>query len=154
MNSHLVNNVYDIPKEILDYISTTFSNLNGNYVDGCERAETLLNNKKVTYGQLKKIIHEMEHQIEYDSTQYHLCGGDLMMEWSRNFLNGQRSLVKNKKDAKVRADQIGSNIRNVKDLNVDTKKNTYVSPILIKSDSQSLSEQINKIKKLIKCRHN
>jgi hypothetical protein len=154
MNSHLVNNVYDIPKEILEYISTAFTNLNGNYVDGCVRAETLLNDKKVTYGQLKKIIHEMKHQIKYDSTQYHLCGGDLMMEWSTNFLNGERNLVKNKKDSKVRADQIGSNIRNVKDLNVDTKKNTYVSPILIKSDSLSLSEQINKIKKIIKCQRN
>lgn len=154
MNSKLVNNSYKIPDEILEFITQTLNQLNGNYVYGVDRAKKLLTDKTVTYGQLKKIIHELSHKIEPNSTQYNLCGGDLMKEWSRRFLDGERSLVKNKKDSKINTDNETSNIRDVKRLNVDTNSKSYNSPIILKGDNQSLFEEINKIKNIIKCQRN
>ena len=58
MNRDLKDRVFDVPENILHKISQTVMHLNGNYAHGKDRAEKLLKDRKVKYGQLKKIIHD------------------------------------------------------------------------------------------------
>ena len=57
MNSQLKDNVYDVPMDVIQKINHTLTSLGDKNVHGIKRAKNILNSKKVTYGQLKKIIH-------------------------------------------------------------------------------------------------
>ncbi len=61
MNKELKGRIFDIPQDILDKINHTVVGLNGENTRGIERAKKLLIDKKVKYGQLKRIIHDCEH---------------------------------------------------------------------------------------------
>ena len=61
MNSQLKNNVYDVPEEVLNKINSTLSTIKDPNVIGIDRAKKLINDKKVTYGQLKRIIHDIKN---------------------------------------------------------------------------------------------
>ncbi len=98
MNSQLKDNVYDVPNDILEKISSILSNVTDESVHGVQRAKTLCSEKKVTYGQLKRIIHDMSTiDKENDKLRYELYGGELMEKWASTFLNGERGVVKSKK---------------------------------------------------------
>lgn len=109
MNKELSDKIFKIPKNVLDKISDEMSNLKGRDVVGIDRATNLLNDKTVTYGQLKRIIHDLNTMDKLkNKQQYELAGGDLMMIWSNNFLKGERDLIKGRKDSKKQADEITS----------------------------------------------
>jgi hypothetical protein len=59
MNKDLKNRIFDIPQDVLDQINSSLQNLNGQHADGVHRAKKLLSDKKVKYGQLKRIIHDI-----------------------------------------------------------------------------------------------
>lgn len=170
MNKQLQGKIFKIPKNVLDYIQDVMTTLKGRDVVGIKRAQTLLNDKTVTYGQLKRIIHDLNtmDKLKY-KLKYELAGGDLMMNWSNNFLKGERDLIKSRKDSKKQADVITSmtgertntHIKKHKknpNFNIGTKgtsslnfmksnsHKTSVSPI---SSDLKLFEEIEKIKKLI-----
>ena len=79
MNNDLKDRVYDVPQDVLAKISATVASLQNSNIPGIQRAKTLMNEKKVTYGQLKRIIHDMKtidkvkNKITYD-----LYGGEVM----------------------------------------------------------------------------
>jgi hypothetical protein len=164
MNSHLKDRVFNIPQNILHKISQTVMHLNGEYVDGKDRAEKLLKDGTVKYGQLKKIIHELTYMDKVkDKLKYELAGGDLMKEWSRTYLQGERDMVSNNQDSRKRADEIGaiSGERSNSHLKTHSKKSsTFPSLNMMKSNSHKntispivslgLFEQIEKFKKLIR----
>jgi hypothetical protein len=162
MNNELKNRVFDIPQNILDKINHTIVGLNGTHVHGLNRAQKLLNDKKVKYGQLKRIIHDIQNMDKInDKIRYDLYGGDLMEKWSKEFLNGERNLVSGRKDSKMRADNIsGTGGLKNSHLKKHSKKPDWLPPInLVKSNSHKSSitpitslgifEEIEKIKKLI-----
>lgn len=161
MNKDLKNNVYDIPLNILNNINFSLQKLNGKYVYGVKRAKKLLSDKKVTYGQLKKIIHELNKMDKIkDNVKYNLAGGDLMFNWSKQFLQGERDLVSNKKNSRKRSDEIGGIERNNSFIKKHTKKSTNKVPTnFLKNNSEKnsistitgkgLFEELIKIKKLI-----
>jgi hypothetical protein len=164
MNKELKYRVFDIPQDILNKINHTVVGLNGNNVHGVMRAKKLLNDKKVTYGQLKRIIHDIQGMDKVNErVRYDLAGGDLMDRWSKQHLQGERDLISNRKDSRKQADDISSMTGERKNshLKKHTKKDNYSIPTnLIKSNSHknsissiklgSLFEQeIEKIKKLI-----
>jgi glutathionylspermidine synthase len=60
MNKDLKDRVFDIPQDVLNKINHTVVGLNGSNVHGVMRAKKLLTDKKVTYGQLKRIIHDIQ----------------------------------------------------------------------------------------------
>lgn len=150
MNKQLKDNVYNIPQNVLDHIKKTLENVNQNEI-GIDRATTLLNDRTVTYGQLKKIIHDLQNVDKLTNT-YHLYGGDDMERWAHTFLNGERSLLKNKKKASA---NINNNLLGRKNpfLKTHEKKETNNVNLGIKSNSQSvaqgLQEQIKSIKRLM-----
>jgi hypothetical protein len=97
-----------------------------------------------------------------ERVKYDLSGGDLMDKWSKQHLQGERDLISNVKDARKRADEIGSisGERKNSHLKKHTKNDTFKIPTnLLKSNSHKstispitslgLFEQIEKFKKLI-----
>jgi len=163
MNKELKGRVFDIPQDILDKINHTVVGLNGENVRGIQRAKKLLIDKKVKYGQLKRIIHDIQNMDKMnEKVKYDLCGGDLMEKWAKQFLQGERDLISNRKDSKKRADDITSMTGERKNshLKSHTKRFSFKVPInLVKSNSHKTSispltsmklfEEIDKIKKLI-----
>jgi hypothetical protein len=163
MNKDLKGRIFDIPQNILDKINHTVVGLNGGHVHGLNRAKKLLSDKKVKYGQLKRIIHDIQNMDKIkDITKYDLCGGDLMDKWGKQFLDGERDLISDRKDSKKRADEIGgiTGSRKNSHLKKHTKKFGFKIPVnLIKSNSNKSSispitslklfEEIEKIKKLM-----
>jgi hypothetical protein len=158
VNSHLKDNVYDVPMDVIQKINHTLTSLGDKNVHGIKRAKNILNSKKVTYGQLKKIIHELGKIDKVnDKLRYDLYGGELMEKWASPFLNGERSLVRNKQTASKNInnntglDGLRKNAFLSKHSKADSKK---ASINLLKSNSEETSvsglfEEINRIKKII-----
>ncbi len=163
MNSQLKNNVYDVPEEVLNKINSTLSTIKDPNVIGIDRAKKLINDKKVTYGQLKRIIHDIKNlDKNTEQTRYNLYGGEVMEKWSNTFLDGERQLVRSKKLA-------SHNINNNTGMNGlrknpfrkegERKHSNKMSVDLLKSNSEEnsvsslkqngLFEQIKRIKKLM-----
>lgn len=163
MNKELKHRIFDIPQNILDKINHTVTGLNGQNVHGVMRAKKLLTDKKVTYGQLKRIIHDIINMDKVaDRVRYDLAGGDLMDTWSKQYLQGERDLIQNRKEGRKQADDISSTTGERKNsfLKKHTKRFGFKVPTnLVKSNSdlnsvsslkvQSLFEQLDRIKKLM-----
>jgi hypothetical protein len=163
MNKELKDRIFEIPHDILSKINHTILGLNGETVHGIERAKKLLVDKKVKYGQLKRIIHDLQNIDKVkERNKYDLMGGELMDNWAKQFLDGQRDFVKDKKEGRKNADERGAITGERKNsfLKKHTKKPDFLPPLnLIKSNSHKTSvsslkmgklfEEINKIKKLI-----
>jgi len=163
MNKELKHRIFDIPQDILDKINHTVVGLNGEHVNGIQRAKKLLNDKKVKYGQLKRIIHDIQNMDKINNrVKYDLSGGELMERWAKQFLQGVRDLISNRKDSRKRADDIGglTGDRKNSHLKKHTKKFGFKIPLnLVKSNSDlnsissikltGLFEQVNRIKKLM-----
>jgi hypothetical protein len=163
VNSQLKNNVYDVPEEVLNKINSTLSTIQDPNVIGIDRAKKLINDKKVTYGQLKRIIHDIKNlDKNTEQIRYNLYGGEVMEKWSNTFLDGERQLVRSKKLA-------SHNINNNTGMNGlrknpfrkegERKHSNKMSVDLLKSNSEEnsvsslkqngLFEQIKRIKKLM-----
>ena len=163
MNKELKNKEFDIPQNIFNKINHTVTGLNGQNVHGVIRAKKLLNDKKVTYGQLKRIIHDIQSMDKIvDRIRYDLAGGDLMEIWSKQYLQGERDLIKNRKEGRKQSDDISSMTGERKNsfLKKHKKKSSLLPPLnLIKSNSDKnsissikltgLFEQLERIKKLM-----
>ena len=163
MNKELKHRDFDLPQNILDKINHTVTGLNGQNVHGVMRAKKLLTDKKVTYGQLKRIIHDIQSMDKVaDRVRYDLAGGDLMDTWSKQYLQGERNLIQNRKEGRKQAEDISSTTGERKNsfLKKHKKKPSMLPSLnLIKSNSHKSSvspitslglfEEINKIKKLI-----
>ena len=163
MNKDLKLKIFDIPQNILDKINHTVTSLNGKHFHGLNRAKKLLTDKKVKYGQLKRIIHDIQNMdVINDRIKYDLYGGDLMKKWSEQYLKGERDLISNIKDGRKQADEIGGLTGERKNsyLKSHTKKSSWLPPTnLIKSNSHKnsissikltgLFEEVDRIKKLM-----
>lgn len=164
MNKDLRDRIFDVPKNILDKINHTVIGLNGEHARGLDRAQKILNDKKVKYGQLKTIIHDIKNiDKNADRLKYELMGGELMEKWAMTHLQGERDLVSNGKDSRKQADEIGgiTGERKNSHLSKHTKKDSYRIPTnLLKSNSDKTSispitslglfEEVERMKKLMK----
>jgi len=163
MNKELKSRIFDIPQNILDKINHTVVGLNGEHVNGIQRAKKLLTDKKVKYGQLKRIIHDLQNMDKINNkVKYDLAGGDLMEKWAKQFLQGERDLISNRKDGRKQADEISglTGERKNSHLKKHTKRFGFKIPAnLVKSNSDlnsissikltGLFEQVERIKKLM-----
>ena len=108
-----------------------------------------------------KLISQLNESQEDITIKF--IGGDLMEKWANQYLQGERDLVSNRKDSKMRADDISSMTGERKNshLKKHTKNFNFRIPTnLIKSNSDKgsispitslgLFEEVDKIKKLIK----
>ena len=164
MNKDLKLRIFDIPYDVLNKINHTLVGLNGVHVRGIERAKKLLSDKKVKYGQLKRIIHDLQNMDKgADLQKYDLAGGDLMLNWGKKFLDGERDIISNRKEGRKNADEMSAMTgeRRNSYLKKHTKKPDFLPPLnMIKPNSfkstasalssMKLFEEVSKIKKLIK----
>ena len=154
MNSKLQSNVYTIPPNVLNQIRHAVTGLNDANPKGKKRAEKLLSDGKVTYGQLKRIIHDLKTMDKVnEKSTYNLYGGDVMEKWAGTFLNGERDLVRDKKDASANINNNTGLERKNPFLKKHTKKPQGVN-LGIKSNSEksvasALFEEINRMKQII-----
>jgi hypothetical protein len=162
MNSKLQPQVFNIPQNILDKISQNVASLNGQYVHGLNRAQNLLKDKSVKYGQLKRIIHDLQSIDKVkDKQRYDLFGGDEMEKWAEPYLQGERNLVSARQDSKQMAQNIaGTGEEKNSHLKKHTKKpDSLTSMNMVKPSSHKTSisaagslklfEEVEKIKKLM-----
>ena len=164
MNKELKDRIFDIPQNILDTINHTIHGLGGVHTSGIDRAQKLLADKKVNYGQLKKIIHDLTYMDKgADKQKYDLAGGDLMLNWGKQFLHGERDIILNRKEGRKNADSMSAMTGERKNsfLKKHTKKPDFLPPLnMMKSNSHKTSvsslgigklfeEEINRIKKLM-----
>ena len=163
MNKELKGRIFDVPQDILDKINHTVAGLNGENVRGIQRAKKLLIDKKVKYGQLKRIIHDIQNMDKINErVKYDLCGGDLMEKWASKFLQGERDLISNRKDSKMKTDDMIGMTGERKNSHLKSHKKRFsfkVPTNLVKSNSHKpsistltslkLFEELDKIKKLI-----
>jgi hypothetical protein len=163
MNKELKSRIFDIPQHILNKINHTIVGLNGEHAQGLNRAKKLLSDKKVKYGQLKRIIHDFQNLDKVkDRLRYDLYGGEEMEIWAKQYLKGERDLISDRKDSRQQADNIGAitGERKNSHLKKHKKKPSWLPPTnLIKSNSHKTSispitsfklfEQIERIKKLM-----
>jgi hypothetical protein len=152
MNSKLKGNKYKVPENIINFISNIITKITDSNIVGLKRAKNLVSQKVVTYGQLKRIIHDLNKVDKLkEPTRYNLYGGDLMKQWAINFLNSERNLVKNKKEITKNVNSF-SGLDNLRK-NAFNKTHTKRDNIKMTSKHSSieglLNEEINKIKKLI-----
>lgn len=166
MNRELKDRKYTIPRNIIDFISSQGE------VDGVKRNKHLIDDGEVTYGQLKRILHDMKYMDRrVDEKKYKLYGGDLMWNWGNSVLSNDRNLIKNRKEMEKNANEVGDieGDRNPSYKKRHTKKDNFSVPTnLVKSNSSSFSfasqfspsslklfendnimEEINRIKELM-----
>lgn len=163
MNSQLKDNVYDVPADVIQKISMAVSNLGQTDVHGIQRAKNILKTKKVTYGQLKRIIHDLKTiDKTTDSVRYGLYGGELMEKWANGFLDGERTQLQNKKTASKNLNNLTgmNNFRKNQFIKKHEKKETTKNPVnMLKNNSEKnsvsaissvgLFEEIERMKNII-----
>lgn len=151
MNKDIKDRVFLLPDDIKVHLRFQLSNNNGNSI-GEQRARNLLNDGSVTYGQLKRIIHDLK-TIDKNSNidTYNLYGGELMERWGNSILNSERYLIKTRKSSKKRSDNISSITGERKNafLTKHTKKQSFIPPTnIMKSNSDNNSISSLKLIKL------
>jgi 8-oxo-dGTP diphosphatase len=127
MNSELYGNEYTIPDKILTSINVAL--INNPNDEGIKRAKYLLNNKKLSYSNLKRIKNFFDHYSPAinSEAQFQLNGGVKMKNWIDSVLNTERKSVETSKE--VRQDMSDNNV------NKDLKINNDIS--------RSIHEDIN-----------
>lgn len=91
-NSELYNKTFQIPNNVLNGIQAALVRFPDG--DGIKRAKTLLNNKVITYQNLKRLKNYFDYTNPNDNIQqYQLAGGDLMKSFVDSTLQNNRDAV-------------------------------------------------------------
>ena len=162
MNSELKDRIFELPKNVIDFLKTQPE------IEGLKRNKNLLEKGIVTYGQLKRILHDLKKINKLtDLKKYNYYGGDIMLNWGLNKLKLERSLITNREEATKIANDIAglsgerknsSLKRHTKNtlmpkigLNMITKPNSekFSNASMFSAKSLKLTEQIKRIKKLM-----
>lgn len=162
MNSELKNRIFQLDKNVIDFLRTQPE------IEGLKRNKNLLEKGVVTYGQLKRILHDLKKMNKItDLKKYNYYGGDVMLNWGLNRLNLERTLINNREDAERIANDISglngerknpSLKRHTKNtlipkigLNMISKPNSekYSNASMFSAKSFKLTEEIKRIKKLM-----
>ena len=151
MNKELNNRVYKLPEDIITHLKYQVKQ-NKPDTDGMLRANNLLNDGSVTFGQLRRIMHDI-NKIDKtkDIVRYNLYGGDLMSRWGNNIINNEQDAIKRNKTSRKRSDDITSITGERKNafLKKHTKKQSFIPPTnIIKSNSMKNSISDLKLGKL------
>jgi hypothetical protein len=106
------------------------------------RVKNILKEKKVTYHQLKRFIHDMK-SYDSESTEYTLNGGDKMFEWANTTLKQAREEIKSRKKGRQNAADLTPGLKNAYRSSHEKDGDT------VTIDISRLSENINSMRRLI-----
>jgi len=159
MNKELEGRIFPIDPKVLAFLQQQPN------VSSIDRNKHLLANRMVTYGQLKRILHDMKYMDKKaDPVKYNLYGGQPMEDWGKSILKQMRDTIKNTKQSKKVADDMTGERKNAfnkshtttftpkVNLNDVTKPNSeaFSGASMFSAKSMKLTESINRIKKLMK----
>ena len=159
MNKDLENQIFRIPPQVLGFLKQQPD------VSSIDRNKHLLENGMVTYGQLKRILHDMKYlDKKAEPTKYNLYGGQPMEDWGKSILKQYRDTIKNTKQSKKAADDLTGDRKNAfnkthtKSLSPKVGVSDVMKPNSEKwsgssqfsAKSMKLTESINRMKKLMK----
>lgn len=145
MNSQLQHKKFNIPTKILDHLNVTLKKLGHVKGSGMKRIRRLIDEKVMTYQQLKRLIYDFKNtDPETDKESYELNGGEVMFNWANETLNNARKEIEQQKKSSQRAADL-----------TPGKKNAYRKSHEKNGDGTSvdvsrLSEEIKRFDKLIK----
>ena len=157
MNKALENHIFPIPEDVLNFIRQQPNN------SSIDRNKHLLDNGMVTYGQLKRILHDMKvMDKKAEPERYNLYGGQPMEDWGKSILKQHRDVIKHNKESKKSADDLTGDRKNA----FNKKHSTSFTPKVglndvtkgsekwsgqstFSANSMKLFETINRIKKLM-----
>lgn len=158
MNKELENQIFPIPPNVLNFLKQQPES------SSIDRTKHLLDNGMVTYGQLKRILHDMKvMDKKADPQRYNLYGGQPLEDWGKSILKQNRDTIKNNKESKKIADDLTGDRKNaynkshttsftpkvgVNDVTKGSEKWTGQS--MFSAGSMKLTESINRIKQLMK----
>jgi|TARA_B100001094_G_scaffold305866_1_gene336069 hypothetical protein len=151
MNSDLKNDVYVIPDSLLDSLKSNLTNLSSGD-KGYSRCNNMVNDGKLTYSQAKKFKHELENDLE--DIDYDIVGGDDMLDFINDSLDGRRNSVHSSK--KIRQNAGEENVFKKTHTKDRSKNPTKVRKIKVAKNSddilnnRAVYEEINRIKQLLK----
>jgi len=151
MNKDLKNDRYSLPEELKEKLSSMFNSLSPNQ-KGYKRCKNLVDNPELTYSQAKKFKHELENDLE--DRDYEVVGGDDMLDFINNSLDGRRDSIHHSK--KIRQDAGQENVFKKTHTKDKSKNPTKVRKIKISSKSEDINnnraiyEEIDRIKQLLK----
>lgn len=164
MNSELKDRVFDIRPDVLDFLRKQKE------IPGLKRNKNLLEKGQVTYGQLKRILHDLKGMNKFkELDKYNYYGGDLMKNWGMMILANERNLIHDRKEATKIANDIAglSGERQNPSLKRHTKNTLspkitmnniekprsnsekFTNSSMFSAKSMKLFEQIKRIKKLM-----
>ena len=159
MNKELENKIFPIPSQVLGFLKQQPD------VSSIDRNKHLLDNGMVTYGQLKRILHDMKYlDKKAEPTKYNLYGGQPMEDWGKSILKQHRDTIRNTKQSKKIADDLTGDRKNafnkthtnslsakigVNDVS-GSNSEKWSGQSQFSADSMKLTESINRIKKLMK----
>lgn len=164
MNSQLKDRVFEIPQIVLNFLKQQPE------IEGLKRNKNLLETGTVTYGQLKRILHDLKKINKMaELKKYNYYGGDLMLNWGLNKLKTERDLINNREDATRIANDIAGLSGDRKNSSIKRHSKNTLSPKISVNDvvkpksnsekftnssmfsakSLKLFEQIKRIKKLM-----
>ena len=161
MNSELKDRIFEIPPNVMVFLKSQKD------IPDLDRNEHLREKGTVTYGQLKRILHDMKDIKMSEPDKYNFYGGDLMFNWGKNKLSMERNQINNREDVTRIANDISglsgerqnaSIKRHTKNtfspkiaLNMVSKPNSekYTNAGMFSAKSTKLFEQISRIKKLM-----
>lgn len=137
MNKDLKDKVFDLPDKILKHLDKVLKKMSHVNDKGSKRIRTLLQDKSVTYHQIKRIVHDFK-KLEKGTDAYELNGGDIFKEWVIKTLDDARKDIRSHKNSKQRAAEITPGLKNA---HIKTHE---------KEPTVKLNENINRIKELFK----
>lgn len=103
-NSDLKDKFYKIPDKVISRISQMLSRLkiNDEHAKGLKRAKDMVDNKKISYSQMKRIKNYFDtYEGDGNDDEYRLIGGLVTKEWINNALGQDRESIKTQKKAKM-----------------------------------------------------
>lgn len=94
MNSELKDRVFKLPENVINFLKQQPQ------IEGLRRNKNLLDTGTVTYGQLKRILHDMKSIDKIkEPKKYNFYGGDLMKNWGMTTLTNERNLIRDRESA-------------------------------------------------------
>ena len=146
-NSQLKGKFWNCPDDILSYLSETLKNFElknqNKKTEGYNRAKNIINNKKITYENLKRIKNWFDtYEGKNTDWEYLLHGGNKMKEWVENTLYKATKGIKDVKDT-----QNKSGTKDNTHIKTHTKDKTKISfktitPNIPKLHKSKVSQQI------------
>lgn len=159
MNKDLDGQVFKIPEHVLDFLRKQPNDPN------FDRSQHLLDNEMVSYGQLKRILHDMKYlDKKTEGVRYNQYGGQPMEDWGKSILKQHRDTIRNTKQSKKKADDLSGERKNsfnkkhttsftpkikVNDI-IKPNSEKYSNASMFSAKSTKLYETIERIKELMK----